>query len=106
MNDEKRGKFKRFADEFFSSCIETWLKTETGIAPESWSWNPQNDELEKKLNKVFDNTLTTSEAVKKMNSNRSKNAKRRALQSFSISNGIYDLRPGNILMYSKHPCCY
>lgn len=89
VNNDKKTKFRRFADTFFDSCIETWVKTATGIAPESWSWNPQNDVLEKKLNRVFENKLTVSEAVKKM-----KSIKKRAVKTFNVNNAIYDLRPG------------
>ncbi|KAI7894077.1 glycoside hydrolase [Mucor mucedo] len=81
---EKKNQYKAFADTFFESCIETWKKTETGIAPESWNWIPQNNELGKKLNALFENKLK----LPKM--------KREIARSFSMGNHIYDLRPETI----------
>lgn len=84
VDGEKKNQYKAFADTFFDSCIETWKKTETGIAPESWNWIPQNNALGKKLNALFENKLK----LPKM--------KREITRSFSVSDRIYDLRPGNI----------
>jgi mannosyl-oligosaccharide alpha-1,2-mannosidase len=95
MGDEhKKRKFKRFADTFFDSCIETWKKTATGIAPESWDWNPQDDQLESKLIDLFENSLETSEIVKKMGTVDKTAAKRDEARTFRVGNSIYDLRPG------------
>lgn len=86
---EKKAKYKTFADTFFKSCIETWKKTETKIAPESWNWTPQNNELGKKLNALFENTLKLPKIQ------RPKTAEKREIaRSFYISNAMYDLRPG------------
>jgi mannosyl-oligosaccharide alpha-1,2-mannosidase len=98
MNDQKkRNKFKRFADTFFDSCIETWKKTKTGIAPESWTWNPKDNQLEIKLMDLFENTLETSEAVKKLRTvdkTEKTTSKRDVTRTFKIDNSYYDLRPG------------
>ncbi|EPB86576.1 hypothetical protein HMPREF1544_06650 [Mucor circinelloides 1006PhL] len=86
----KQQKYKKFADTFFTSCIETWKKTKTDVAPESWSWTPQDNTLEIKLNKLFENTLN----VKKASAATSKKDRKRAVErTFKIENAIYDLRP-------------
>lgn len=99
----RKNKFKSFADTFFKSCIETWEKTKTTIAPESWTWSPQNNELEKKLNKLFENTLKPSNEVQKMaKSSRSKSVmEKRYARAFNVQNAIYDLRPGKIFKKGK-----
>ncbi|KAI8973528.1 glycoside hydrolase [Mycotypha africana] len=86
--DNKRKKFKNFADTFLKSCIETWSGTATGIAPESWSWNPKDNCLETKLNNLFQKKLQ----------NQQKTMKRDTADhpSFDIDNAIYDLRPETI----------
>lgn len=99
MNDEqKRTKFKNFADTFFISCIETWANTATGIAPETWGWNPQDNQLETKLVDLSKNTLKQSETANKTSTanNTEKNAaqKRADSRTFQIGNSFYDLRPG------------
>jgi mannosyl-oligosaccharide alpha-1,2-mannosidase len=90
MDDEnKKSQFKQFANTFLTSCIETWKKTNTTIAPESWSWTPENNELETKLNQLFDNNLNGGSSKKK-----NKKDKRAAARTFSVTDSIYDLRPG------------
>lgn len=89
QDQAKKQKFKKFADIFFTSCIETWKKTKTDIAPESWSWTPQNNQLETKLNRLFENTLN----VKKAETTKKKEKKRALDRTFKIGNAIYDLRP-------------
>ncbi|KAI8647364.1 glycoside hydrolase [Parasitella parasitica] len=86
-------KFKNFADTFFDSCIETWSKTKTGVAPESWSWTPQNDQLETKLNKLFKDALDVKKADTAV---KTKKGKRAATRTFKVENAIYDLRPETI----------
>lgn len=92
MDDEnKKSQFKSFAKTFLTSCVETWEKTKTTIAPESWSWTPKDNELGTKLNQLFDNTL---KGTKKRRSRNKKAAKRSVERTFSVSDAIYDLRPG------------
>ncbi|KAI9362749.1 glycoside hydrolase [Pilaira anomala] len=63
-DEDKKIKYRKFADTFYESCIEAWVKTETSIASESWSWVPQNDALEKKLIKLFEPNLKPSKQAK------------------------------------------
>jgi mannosyl-oligosaccharide alpha-1,2-mannosidase len=102
-DEDKRSKFRKFADTFLKSCIETWKNTETGIAPESWSWTPQNNQLETKLNQLFDNTLKTSNAVNKIAKKTKVTAteKRHLVRTFSVSDAIYDLRPGMNIFFNE-----
>lgn len=86
---KKKLQYKSFANVFFKSCIETWEKTETKIAPEIWSWIPLNNNLKKKLEALL--LLENKSPVKKI---QNKVEKRRNMRSFSIDNPIYDLRPG------------
>ncbi|KAI8388763.1 glycoside hydrolase [Radiomyces spectabilis] len=65
-------RYRQFADTFMASCHETWASTTTGIAPESWQWNP------------LPNTTDTKKTRK--NAKASKRA-------FTASDAIYDLRP-------------
>lgn len=89
VNSAKQQKYKTFADTFFTSCIETWEKTNTDIAPETWSWTPQDNKLGTRLNNLFGNTLKVEVA-----STTSKNERKRAVErTFKIGNAIYDLRP-------------
>ncbi|KAI8076466.1 glycoside hydrolase [Gilbertella persicaria] len=76
---ENKRQFRQFADTFLTSCIETWKKSKTGIAPESWKFTPKDDRLQLKLDKLFQ-------------SNKSK----RDIASFQVENSIYDLRPETI----------
>lgn len=78
-----------FADVFLDSCMETWSKTATGISPESWTWTPQDDSLQTKLNRVFGRNLTVARIAQKSDTKR----------AFSIDNASYDLRPGKIYIY-------
>jgi mannosyl-oligosaccharide alpha-1,2-mannosidase len=85
----KKREYLKLADVFFKSCIETWIKTTTGIAPESWTWTPANDALETRLSQVFNNTLSRA----KVNIEETEQTQR----AFTISNPLYDLRPGKLL---------
>ncbi|KAG1298457.1 hypothetical protein G6F66_001703 [Rhizopus arrhizus] len=87
-NRSKKREYLKLADVFFKSCIETWIKTTTGIAPESWTWTPANDALETRLSQVFNNTLSRA----KVNIEETQQAQR----AFTISNPLYDLRPETI----------
>lgn len=87
-DESKKRKFRKFADTFLKSCIETWKDTSTTIAPESWSWTPQNNDLQTKLDRL-----------NKDKSNRKE--KRANNRPFRVDNSIYDLRPGRI--YDKLP---
>ncbi|KAI8136751.1 glycoside hydrolase [Fennellomyces sp. T-0311] len=60
---QKREKYRQFADDFMNSCLNVWKMTETGLAPESWTW------------------ITGG------------STKRDVLRAFSVDNGLYDLRP-------------
>ncbi|KAG1442910.1 hypothetical protein G6F56_010870 [Rhizopus delemar] len=85
-DQEKRKKYMAFADVFLDSCMETWSKTATGISPESWTWTPQDDSLQTKLNRVFGRNLTVARIAQKSDTKR----------AFSIDNASYDLRPETI----------
>lgn len=62
-----------FAKELMDSCYETWIKTPTGLAPETWSWIDKQQNI-----KVYPETM----------------------QNYMVKNGFmaldtgYDLRPG------------
>ncbi|PHZ07703.1 seven-hairpin glycosidase [Rhizopus microsporus ATCC 52813] len=89
-NHYKKRKYRKFADTFLKSCVETWLKTKTGISPESWRWTPKDKSLETKLNTLFDNTL------KSAHPDESQKFKHDSQRPFTIDNAIYDLRPETI----------
>ncbi|KAI9486361.1 MAG: glycoside hydrolase [Benjaminiella poitrasii] len=90
QDEAKKKQYRAFADTFFTSCMETWQKTNTGIAPESWSWNPRDATgLTKVLNTLFENKLKTK--IPKQT-----NQKRADERTFKIENAIYDLRPETI----------
>ncbi|KAG0750042.1 hypothetical protein G6F57_007316 [Rhizopus arrhizus] len=90
-DEDKREKYIKFADIFFKSCMETWLKTSTGIAPESWVWTPEDDSLQEKLNQLLDEDLKIAKvASQKTKSNEA------IAKSFTIDNAMYDLRPETI----------
>lgn len=96
-DEAKRTKYRKFADTFYDSCIEAWVKTETSIAPETWNWVPQDDSLEKKLNGLFENSLKSSNIPKKSHQKRSGASSTKTInRSFYVGNSIYDLRPGKI----------
>lgn len=82
-DEPKRRNFRKFADTFLKSCVETWKDTSTTIAPESWSWTPQNNDLQTKLDR-----LNEGKSVRK--------EKRASNRPFRVDNSIYDLRPGKI----------
>ncbi|GAA5811297.1 hypothetical protein MFLAVUS_004730 [Mucor flavus] len=93
-DEAKRTKYRKFADTFYDSCIEAWVKTETSIAPETWNWVPQDDSLEKKLNGLFENSLKSSNIPKKSHQKRSGASSTKTInRSFYVGNSIYDLRP-------------
>ncbi|GAA5801368.1 hypothetical protein HPULCUR_006814 [Helicostylum pulchrum] len=95
-DEAKRTKYRKFADTFYDSCIEAWVKTETSIAPETWNWIPQDDALETKLNGLFENSLKSSKTPKKSHQKRvGASNKKTVNRSFYVGNSIYDLRPGN-----------
>lgn len=88
-DEDKREQYIKFADVFLKSCMETWLKTSTGIAPESWVWTPEDDSLQEKLNQLLDKDLKIAKvASQKTKSNEA------IAKSFTIDNAMYDLRPG------------
>ncbi|KAG2204758.1 hypothetical protein INT46_006151 [Mucor plumbeus] len=91
QDSAKKQKFKNFADTFFTSCIETWEKSATYIAPESWSWTPQSNQLETKLTK-----LSNTSNDKKTKTTKKKEKKRALTRTFTLGNAMYDLRPETI----------
>lgn len=95
-DEAKKIQYRKFADTFYESCIEAWVKTETSIASESWSWVPQNDALEKKLIKLFEPNLKPSKKTKAKTSpeKRATEKKKTLNRSFNVDYSIYDLRPG------------
>jgi mannosyl-oligosaccharide alpha-1,2-mannosidase len=109
ITDENiKAQFRRFADTFMDSCIETWDGTQTGIAPESWSWTPLNTKQEDKFRAAVQAsssaTSSKSETPKKL-----KKKEKRRIQNgestFTITNSIYDLRPGKSI-HCCHFCYY
>lgn len=70
------------------------MKTKTNIAPESWSWTPQNTQLETKLNKLFENRLNVNKAAQRTSAKRNAAGDNdMSSRTFRIENAIYDLRP-------------
>ncbi|KAI8881506.1 glycoside hydrolase family 47 protein [Backusella circina FSU 941] len=97
-----KAQFRRFADTFMDSCIETWNSTQTGIAPESWSWTPLNTKQEDKFRAAVQasSSTTTTTSSKSATPKKSAKKEKRRIQkdepTFTITNSIYDLRPETI----------
>ncbi|KAI7907019.1 glycoside hydrolase [Cokeromyces recurvatus] len=84
----KRNQYRNFADIFFKSCIEIWQKTNTGIAPESWTWHPRENTIERTLNNLLGGNFKFYTKQEKQ--------KRAVGRTFEITSAFYDLRPETI----------
>ncbi|CDH50953.1 class i alpha-mannosidase [Lichtheimia corymbifera JMRC:FSU:9682] len=70
-DDRSRQRYWQFANDFMDACQAVWEKTATGIAPESWSWSVRGEPATRKRQQSM-------------------------IRSFTIDNGLYDLRPETI----------
>lgn len=84
-DDRSRQRYWQFANDFMDACQAVWEKTATGIAPESWSWSVNTNRGEPPTRK----------------------RQQSMIRSFTIDNGLYDLRPGSTTTtQGKRETCY
>lgn len=86
------GSVRKFADVFMKSCMVAWDDTATGIAPEVWSWTPEQAATKGPLGSIISG-LKDWFADKKSSSTTKRSMKKRNTGPFKIENGLYDLRP-------------
>ena len=108
---------QKFAQTFMDSCLETWFQTETGLAPEIWSWNPKTlvsqrnaKDGENSTNDIWSKiTDVVGGKLKKRNRRGNETQKKRAVAAdngdfnskqsqrpFKIASSVYGLRPGTV----------
>jgi mannosyl-oligosaccharide alpha-1,2-mannosidase len=75
LKDRKIG---RFAFELMESCYDTWARSPTGLAPETWSWIDKSQNLAVFPENMRKSMLTTG---------------------FVAQDTGYDLRPGNTFLF-------
>ncbi|KAI9275413.1 glycoside hydrolase [Sporodiniella umbellata] len=83
-SENKKNQFYKFATTFLNSCLETWKRTDTGIAPESWTWTPKDDTLERRLGQAYNTKFSRSKA---------RPAGDNGSRTFKVDAAYYDLRP-------------
>ncbi|KAI7847141.1 glycoside hydrolase [Circinella umbellata] len=79
---------QKFAQTFMNSCLETWFQTETGLAPEIWSWNPKTLATQKNTKDEPNGTVSDPDNSE-YNAEKSK-------RPFTIRSSVYGLRPETI----------